>query len=123
MVEVSASQAAKKVGKSVPTITRAIKNGKLSANPRDGGGWIIDTSELFRVWPAITSDSNVTVNKLQNETPSETNALQREVDLLREMLDEARSDRDSWKEQANKVTALIEDQNTKKSGFWSWLRK
>lgn len=122
MVEVSASQAAKKVGKSVPTITRAIKNGKLSAKARDGGGWVIDTSELFRVWPAVTTEGNVTVNKLQYETPQGNNVLQREVDLLREMLDEARADRDSWKEQANKVTALIEDQSVR-GGFWSRLLK
>jgi hypothetical protein len=122
VVEVSASQAAKKVGKSVPTITRAIKNGKLSAKARDGGGWVIDTSELFRVWPAVTTEGNVTVNKLQYETPQGNNVLQREVDLLREMLDEARADRDSWKEQANKVTALIEDQSVR-GGFWSRLLK
>lgn len=122
MVEVSASQAAKKVGKSVPTITRAIKNGKLSAKARDGGGWVIDTSELFRVWPAVTTEGNVTVNKLQDETPQGNSVLQREVDLLREMLDEARADRDSWKEQANKITALIEDQSVR-GGFWSRLLK
>ena len=122
MVEVSASQAAKKVGKSVPTITRAIKNGKLSAKARDGGGWVIDTSELFRVWPAVTTEGNVTVNKLQYETPQGNNVLQREVDLLREMLNEAKADRDSWKEQAQKITALIENRSSQKRGFWARLR-
>jgi len=120
-MELSASQAAKKVGKSVPTITRAIKKGKLTAIPRDGGGWIIDASELFRVWPAVSNDTDAIVSSLGSETPSETSALEREVELLREMLDDTKADRDSWKEQAQKITALIEDQGGQKKGFWARL--
>ena len=117
-MELSASQAAKKVGKSVPTITRAIKKGKLAAKPRDGGGWIIDASELFRVWPAVSNASDETLPMLRNETPVETSALERELELRREMLDDTKADRDSWKEQAQKITALIEDQSGRKKGFW-----
>lgn len=120
-MELSATQAAKKVGKSVPTITRAIKSGKLTAKPREKGGWIIEASELFRVWPAISNDSDVTPPMSQSETPNETSVLQREVELLREMLDEVKTDRDSWREQANKITALIEDQSAKPKGFWARL--
>ncbi len=118
-MELSATQAAKKVGKSVPTITRAIKNGKLTAKPRDKGGWIIEASELFRVWPAISNDSDDTPSMLQIETPNKTSVLQKEVKLLREMLDEVKTDRDSWREQANKVTSLIEDQSVKPKGLWA----
>jgi hypothetical protein len=120
-MSLSASQAAKKVGKSVPTITRAIKKGKLSAEPREGGGWIIDASELFRVWPAVSDETDVTPPMLRNETHIETSALEREVELLREMLEEARADRDSWKDQAQKITALVEDQSARKKGFWARL--
>lgn len=120
-MKLSASQAAKKVGKSVPTITRAIKKGKLTATTRDGGGWIIDAAELFRVWPAISNEIDVTPPMLRSETPIETSALEREVELLREMLDETKADRDSWKEQAQKITALVEDQGARKKGFWARL--
>jgi len=120
-MELSASQAAKKVGKSVPTITRAIKKGKLTAKPRDGGGWVIDAAELFRVWPAISNETDATPTMLRSETPIETSALEREVELLREMLDETKADRDSWKEQAQKITALVEDQGARKKGFWARL--
>ena len=122
MALLSATQAGKAVGKSVPTITRAIKSGKLSAEKRDGGGYDIDPSELFRVWPAVSNDSDVTPKMLERETPNETNALQREVDLLREMLDETKADRDEWKEQAKRVTLLVEDHNAKPKGFWARLR-
>ena len=117
----SASQAAKKVGKSVPTITRAIKKGNLSAKPREGGGWIIEAAELFRVWPAVSDETDANPTMLGSETPSKTSALQREVELLREMLEETRADRDSWKDQAQKITALIEDQSARKKGFWARL--
>ena len=56
---------------------------------------------------------------LDRVTPPETSALEREVELLREMLEETRADRDSWKDQAQKVTALIEDQSARRKGFWA----
>ena len=121
-MSLSASQAAKKVGKSIPTITRAIKKGKLSAAPREGGGWVIEASELFRVFPAVSGESDVTQSMSGIETPPETSVLQREVELLREMLEETRADRDNWKDQAQKITALIEDQTARKKGFWArWV--
>jgi len=120
MALLSATQAAKAVGKSVPTITRAIKNGKLSAKKLDGGGYEVDPSELFRVWDAITVKGNATPPMLERETPINNSGLEREVELLREMLDETKADRDSWKSQAQKVTALIENQSAKK-GFWARL--
>mgnify|MGYP001943016283 CR=1 FL=1 len=56
---------------------------------------------------------------LDQVTPHETRALEREVELLREMLEETRADRDSWKDQAQTITALIEDQTAWKKGFWA----
>jgi len=58
---------------------------------------------------------------LDRVTPHETSALEREVELLREMLDETRADRDSWKDQAQKITTLVEDQTARKKGFWGRL--
>ena len=121
MAKLSASQAAKAVGKSTQTITRAIKSGKLSAGPRSGGWYEIEPSELFRVWPATSNDTDATSTTLRIETPVVTSALEREIDLLREMLDQTKSDRDSWKEQAQKITALVEDQSRKRQGFWARL--
>ena len=58
---------------------------------------------------------------LGSETTIEASALERELELTREMLNETKADRDSWKEQAQKITALIEDQNPRKKGFWARL--
>jgi len=126
-VNFSASQAAKAVGKSIPTITRAIKSGKLSASPREGGGYIIETSELFRVWPAVSFETDETLTKLGGESAGEIRVLQREVELLREAMARTEADRDDWKEQAVKITALLGDQRSKNEdrvpskGVWGRL--
>lgn len=101
--KLSASQAAKQVGKAIPTITRAIKKGKLSATKTDEGGYLIDPAELFRVWPAAGDVEPVAQdNVLGGETrqtasaqegheaglSSNNAALEAEAHFLRKMLEE-----------------------------------
>lgn len=117
-MKLSATQAAAKVGKSIPTITRAIKSGKLSATKRPDKGYDIDPAELFRVWPAVSNDTNVSEQMLESETPNNNKMLEREIELLREMLEKTETDRDGWKEQAQRVTALIEDKRPQRKWFW-----
>lgn len=66
----SLGEAAKEVGKSKTTLTRAIKSGRLSAHRREDGSYQIDPAELFRVYerrivhppetgtPPVASSSN-----------------------------------------------------------------
>jgi len=117
----TAGTAAKAVGKTKSTITKAIASGKLSAIKNSSGAWEIDASELFRVYTPIALET-VEIERMETpkETPINNSGLEREVELLREMLDETKADRDSWKLQAQKVTALIENQSAKK-GFWARL--
>ena len=91
----SAGQAAKATGKSIPTITRAIKNGVISASRKSGGGYEIDPAELHRKFPAVTSVSDVIVTELGRETPIIPNALQDKVKMLEEALADVRDDRDA----------------------------
>ena len=124
-MKLSAKQAAQRVGKSTPTITRAIKNGRLSANRNDKGGYEIDPSELFRVYPPKDDSSNaqpltqpVKCNDMQPPTlPPENNALQKEIELLREriedkdsVIDDLRQRLDKESEERRKLTAMISDQ-------------
>ena len=132
-MSLSASQAARRVGKSVPTITRAIKKGKLSAKPRDSGGWIIEASELFRVWDAVTSKGNETPAMLEPETPIKDSVLQVKLEVMDERLSDAQAtikdlrDRlDAESAERRSLTAQITDQRqnppgTRKRGFWSRL--
>lgn len=141
----SASQAAKAVGKSIPTITRAIKSGKLSAEKVNGGGYKIDPSELFRVWPSVMDTVVSQPNTLGTETPPKNNALQGEVEALRkqiklmdeerdrersqlsETIDDLRKRLDAESTERRTLTAQITDQREKagaspKQGFWARLR-
>ncbi len=90
----SASQAAKIVGKSIPTITRAIKSGKISAVKLDGGGYEIEPSELHRVWPSVMGDKVSKGNMLGNERPSEGKVLQGEADALRKQMESMEVERE-----------------------------
>ena len=80
-------EAAKAVGFSKPTLSRAIKNGKLSASRLDDGSYSIDAAELER-WKDANGHRNGAVKRIATpsktpETPSETSALQAEVEKLR----------------------------------------
>ena len=50
----SLARAAKQVGKSKPTLLRAIKTGRLSVTRRDDGTYAIDPAELLRVFPLVS---------------------------------------------------------------------
>jgi hypothetical protein len=53
----SLGQAAKETGLDKSTLSRAIKNGRLSAQRKDGGGgYEIDPAELFRVFPTAAKE-------------------------------------------------------------------
>ena len=133
MALLSATQAAKAVGKSVPTITRAIKSGKLSARKLDGGGYEIDPAELFRVWDAITFKDNVIPPMLERETPKEDSVLEAKLEVMNERLTDAQAtiqdlrDRlDAEGAERRNLTAQIIDQrqsvpDLRKRGFWARL--
>jgi excisionase family DNA binding protein len=133
MALLSATQAAKAVGKSVPTITRAIKSGKLSARRLDGGGYEIDTSELFRVWRAVTDSNSATPPMLERETPIVDNVLRVKLEVMDERLSDAQAtikdlrDRlDAESAERRNLTAQITDQRQnilepRKLGLWARL--
>jgi excisionase family DNA binding protein len=88
----SLKEAAEAVGKSKPTILRAIQSGKISAKKDDHGEWLIEPAELHRVYEPASDENDARNGTHRNndddETPNETGALRQEVALLREMLTE-----------------------------------
>ena len=56
-------QAPRAVGRSKPTIARAIKSGKLSASRGEAGEYVIDESELARAYP-VTGNGAGTMKQL-----------------------------------------------------------
>jgi len=133
-MKLSASQAAQEVGKSVPTITRAIKSGKLSAHKLESGGYEIDPAELFRVFPALTRNDNATPTMLGNETPIENRVLQAQIeakdeqiallvserDDLRRRLDDEASERRQLSQRL--LAAPDKPAGERKRSWWPWGR-
>lgn len=124
MAKLSASKAAEAAGVSLPTITRAIKKGKLSAVPvtdtNGGKGYEIDTSELMRVFPPKQTVTPETPPMLRSETPNDNGVLQVEIKMLREMLDQERATvadlrgrLDDEAAERRKLTLLLTDQSTR----------
>jgi hypothetical protein len=96
-------QAAKAVGKSKATILRAIKSGKLSADRNPDRTFAIDPAELARAFPP----TDPRAGQMQQ---SDTAGLQRENQLLREVVDDLRRRLDQSEEERRRLTLMLTDQ-------------
>ena len=107
-------EAAREVGMAKSAISRAIKTGRISATRQEDGSYAIDPAELFRVYP---KNRTRPVLAERYATPKNTDAEPKEVAVLRELLaevrgerDQLRTDRDHWREQAERMTLLLTHQ-------------
>ena len=119
------SQAAKHVGINKATLSRYIKQGKISAVKQEDGSYHIDPSELDRLRELMRADTRDVTPSIQ---PSSTG----EVALLRELLAEkdrtmAEKDRmiqnllqerDEWREQCKKHLVLLPLGTPQKKRWW-----
>lgn len=124
----TAGRAAKAAGVSKATITRALQNGKISGLKDDSGAWGIDPAELHRVFPPVAHEPPATLTMKQSKTPekvNETVGLERENQMLREALIEARQERDRWHQIAERLSiappAPAPIPQKPAGGFWSRL--
>lgn len=131
-MKLSANEAARRTGKSVPTITRAIKSGKISAEKTESGGYLIEPSELFRAFPAITKHDSETPSKLDHETPKINPhaplSLKEKIHDLEAALADAKAERDEWRDQAKRLAMALPApeaaspvKTDQKIGFWKRL--
>ena len=116
------------VGVSKATLSKAIKSGRLSYAEKTVNGYLIDTSELFRVFPPKPSQA---LDGARLETPDErgetlavSEGLRLELEALREQLVDMKTDRDAWREQA-RLLALTDQSAAQATvqpvGFWGRL--
>ena len=132
-MQLTLGQAAKQANVSKPTLSRAIKEGRISAAKREDGSYGIDPAELDR-WKQAYSHRHTRVD--QTVTPPETPdivALQvaaasaaAELSALKTVLAEKErrisdleSDRDAWRTQAGKL-ALTAPQG-RRGGLLGWF--
>lgn len=123
MPQVSLSEGARMVGRSKGTLSKAVASGKMSYVEKTANGFLIDTSELFRVFPPKPTQP---VADARSETPKETSdnaALRVEVELLRQRVSELAEDRDAWRDQAQKLLLAGPEGEPAKRGFWGFLKR
>ncbi len=122
----SLKQAAEAVGRGKPAILRAIQKGIISANRNAKNEWVIDPSELHRVYPPIASNDAQSVQAERDATHDATDILQRENLLLREQIEILRDERqdlrrrldqseEERRETQGKLTALLTYQPEQKA--------
>jgi len=115
-------EAAKEVGVAKSTISKALKNGKLSIFGKEGTSYQIDAAELFRVFPKIEQVSSfherLETHNEHHKNTNNFNGLELELNLAHERLkdkdeiiDGLKEERDDWKKQAQ--TLLLQTPHQK----------
>ena len=116
-------QAAKATGKSKSTISKALKNGTISAEKGENGAFKIDPSELHRVFPAnsIKEHPQAVENTTKEHLETAVKVAQLEVRLeaAEKRADDLEQDRDSWRNQANSL--LMDKRPKRPKGIWQRL--
>lgn len=120
----SLKEAAEAAGRSKAAILRAIQKGRFSATRNGLGEWVIDPSELHRVYKPVTrngdsiNESNQSVTDGNHPaTRVETEGLRREISLLKEHLEREKEISrnlfhylDEEKEERRKLTLVLTHQ-------------
>ena len=107
-MQLSLSAAAKEVNRSKSTLSRAIKEGRLSATRCDDGSYQIDPAELYRVFPAPVPQpaaSNMTQLPVERD-----GTLRMQLEVAERELDREREERNREREQ---MQATIDDLRTR----------
>jgi hypothetical protein len=114
--------AAAATGLNKTSILRAIKSGKLSGTKDEFGQWHVEPVELHRVYPAQHCITDTTQrDAVPNAAAIEARAVLAEQRLadLKAMLDEIRTERDAWREQAQRLALPAP---APAMTWWRWLR-
>ena len=98
-------QAAKQTGISKTGIARAIKSGRLSATKEENGEYRIDPAELHRVYPVTGGHEGESV---RSATPKVDRVLQGQIDVLRELLEQVKDERDDLRRRLDDETKARE---------------
>lgn len=99
MAKLTVHQAAKQGWPTRPTLYRAIKNGRLSAEKDAEGRTVLDPAELIRVFgePVTRQERNGERVTARDDA---------DLDRVRELqarIEELREERDAWREQAQRL--------------------
>jgi len=107
-------QAAKATGLSKPTLSEAIKKGKISATKNENGSFSIDPAELHRVYPLVASpnskEKTETEPFLTHDLTGKIMVLEAQVKAVSELKDQIAAERDDLRAERNRLLGVIEQQ-------------
>ncbi|MEO9818955.1 MAG: hypothetical protein ABJ370_14660 [Paracoccaceae bacterium] len=116
MATFSPTAAAKEVGESKPTISKAINTGRLSAK-RVGQGYEIDASELIRVYPKETQSEST----METTSSKLDNLMELAEKMLREWLNREAVTVENLRKRLDRAERLIEDQRPVQPAPRKWF--
>lgn len=124
MATISIREAVKEFQVSRPTLTKALNNGKVSGKKDDNGTWMMETSEISRVYkPRAPLPDKEHVN-LSDKNTDEHHYMKGKLEALESYVDDLKDQRNKAENRADaaeaRVTALLSDQSTKRRGWWPW---
>ena len=107
-------QAAKATGLSKPTISAAIKKGRISAVKIENGSFEIDPTELHRVYPRVASPASKAETEtepfLTHDLTAKIMVLDAQVKAISELKDQISAERDDLRTERNRLLGVIEQQ-------------
>ncbi len=121
-------EAANAAGKAKSTIFKACKDGVISFSRDDRGRFLIEPAELHRVFPLVSAERSPEPAPEQPRMDEETlktgierDFLKREIEQLRTLLEDMKSERDEWRRQAQ--TLALTDQTKAEPPRRSWWQR
>jgi excisionase family DNA binding protein len=107
-------QAAKATGLSKPTISEAIKKGRISARKNESGSFEIDPAELHRVYPPVASPTSKEESQTEHFRTHDLTAkimvLEAQVQALGELKNQIAAERDDLRTERDRLLGVIEEQ-------------
>lgn len=124
MATISIRDAVKEFQVSRPTLTKALNNGKVSGKKDDNGTWMMETSEISRVYKPRAPLPDKEHVKLSDKNTDEHHYMKGKLEALESYVDDLKEQRNKAENRADaaeaRVTALLSDQSTKRRGWWLW---
>ena len=125
MPDITLRKAVEEFDVSRPTLTKALKSGKISGSKDSKGVWQVDPSELSRVYKPRGKEQETAHKSEQVENTPDFNYLKGKVDALEAQVEDLKEQRDRAEERASNSDArlygLLQDLRPSKRSWWQRL--
>lgn len=122
MGNISIREAVKQFQVSRPTLTKALNSGKVSGEKNGKGTWMVETSELNRVYEVRASLPDKEHVQLTTVNSNEHHYIKGKLEALEGYVDDLKEQRIKAENRAEaaeaRVAALLSDQRVKRKWWW-----